>query len=245
MRIALLYPPPWKIAAAGEPPYPQGEGAPQGYREGDLDADFYQTPYGLFSLGAQAIRAGHQVKIMNLSAYAWSRVEEVIAALDADLYGMSCWTANRRGVAMMAKSIRGAHPGAHIVIGGPHATPLAREMLEHHVEIDTVTLGESDATFLELIERLERGQPVTGLAGAVYRVPGGIEKGKERASIHDLDSLASPHDYFDTHIVMTSRGCPWACTFCGAETTWGRGFRGQSVGYTLDALERVTKRLPV
>ena len=56
MRIALLYPPPWKIAAPGEPTY-KGEGAPPDqYREGDLDADFYQTPWGLFSLGAQADR---------------------------------------------------------------------------------------------------------------------------------------------------------------------------------------------
>src|SRR5271154_603183 len=100
MRIALLYPPPWKIPVNGEPP--GDDGPPAGYREGDLDADFYQTPYGLFSLGAQALRAGHQVKVVNLSAFSWSRVEEILAALDADLYGMSCWTANRRGVALAA-----------------------------------------------------------------------------------------------------------------------------------------------
>src|SRR6185369_210404 len=113
-----------------------------------------------------------------------------------------------------------------------------REMLEHHPEIDTVALGESDATFLELLDRLETGRSLAGLAGAVYRGASGIERGPERGAIHDLDTLASPHDYFDTHIVMTSRGCPWACTFCGAETTWGRGFRGQSVPYVLDALEQ-------
>jgi tetratricopeptide (TPR) repeat protein len=44
---------------------------------------------------------------------------------------------------------------------------------------------------------------------------------------------------------MTSRGCPWQCTFCGAETTWGRGFRGQSVPYVLDSLESALARLPV
>src|SRR5262245_10796167 len=94
MRIALLYPPPWKIHEPGAPPDAEGNGPPAGYRAGDLDPDFYQTPYGLFSLGAQAIRAGHQVKVINLSAYTWPRVEEVVRALDADLYGMSCWTAN-------------------------------------------------------------------------------------------------------------------------------------------------------
>ena len=41
---------------------------------------------------------------------------------------------------------------------------------------------------------------------------------------------------------MTSRGCPWACTFCGAESSWGRGFRGHSVAYVLDALEAALPR---
>jgi len=70
-------------------------------------------------------------------------------------------------------------------------------------------------------------------------------QGPPCANVNDLDTLASPHDYFDTHIVMTSRGCPWQCTFCGAETTWGRGFRGQSIGYVLDSLEHALSRLPV
>jgi radical SAM superfamily enzyme YgiQ (UPF0313 family) len=245
MRIALLYPPPWKIPLPGEPPDTSGEGPPAEYAPGDLDDDFFQTPYGLFALGAQAIRAGHQVKVINLSAFAWKRAEEVIAALDADVFGLSCWTANRRGVALVARAIKRLHPRAHVVVGGPHATPLAREMLRYHAEIDTIAIGESEATFLDLVGRLEKGQPTQGIAGTAYRVDGRVELGPERAAIEDLDSLASPHDYFATHIVMTSRGCPWRCTFCGAETSWGRGYRGQSVEYVLDALERALARLPV
>ena len=84
MKIALLYPPPWHIPEQGQAPDPR-DGPPDGYREGDLDADFYQTPYGLFSIGAQAIRAGHQVKVLNLSAFGWPRVCEVVRALDADV----------------------------------------------------------------------------------------------------------------------------------------------------------------
>src|SRR5690606_4964520 len=108
MRIALLYPPPWKIPGPGEPAYP-ADGPPSEYREGDLDPDFYQTPYGLFTLGAEALRAGHQVKVINLSAYAWPEVTRVVRELEADLYGMSCWTANRRGVALTAREIKKHH----------------------------------------------------------------------------------------------------------------------------------------
>ncbi len=244
MRIALLYPPPWKIPLRGQEPDPR-DGPPAEYRDGDLDADFYQIPYGLLSLAAQAIRAGHEVKVVNLSAFPWQHVEAVLAALEADIYGLSCWTANRRGVALVAKAIREKHPGAHIVVGGPHVTPLAREMLEHYPAIDTATTGESELTFLELIERVGAKKSMRGLGGAVYRVDDQVEIGPDRPSIEDMDTLASPHDYFDTHIVMTSRGCPWACTFCGAETSWGRGFRGQSVPFTIDVLDKTVNRLPV
>src|SRR5207245_4255339 len=95
------------------------------------------------------------------------------------------------------------------------------------------------------IERLERSAPTGGIAGTAYRSGDKVVLGGHREPVAQLDELASPHDYFDTHILMTSRGCPWACTFCGAETTWGRGFRAQSVNYVLDALEKVTSRLAV
>src|SRR5580658_8512959 len=106
MRVALLYPPPWKIPASGELLEGLSDGPPGEYVEGDLDGDFFQTPYGLFALGAQALRAGHQVKVFNMSGFAWKRVEEVVAALDADLFGLSCWTANRRGVALVSREIK-------------------------------------------------------------------------------------------------------------------------------------------
>jgi len=245
MRIALLYPPPWKLPNPGEAQDFGRDGAPDGYRQGDLDGDFYQTPYGMLSIAAQAVRAGHKVKLLNLSAHPWETVQKVVRQLDADLWGMSCWTANRRGVALAADEIKKHHPDSHVVVGGPHAAPLAKEMLRHHAAIDTVTSGESEQTFIELADRLADGRGNVGLAGAHYREGGGIVAGPDRASASDLDVYASVHEFFCTHIFMTSRGCPWACTFCGAESQWGRGFRGNSVGYVLDALERALERLPV
>ena len=224
MRIALVYPPPWKIAGPGDPANVHGEdGPPPEYKHGDLDADFYQTPYGLFALGAQAIRAGHQVKVLNLSSYEWNKVEEIIAKLDAELWGMSCWTANRRGVKLVSEVIKRRHPGTHVVVGGPHATPLGPELLRNYPHVDTVCLGESDVTFLEIVSRLQKGEHTRGIAGSVYREGNEVLEGPSRKSVANLDDLASPHDYFDTHIMMTSRGCAWSCTFCGSETTWGRG----------------------
>jgi radical SAM superfamily enzyme YgiQ (UPF0313 family) len=245
MRLALLYPPPWKMPLAGEAIDPV-DGPPDDHHPSHLDGDFFQMPYGLLTLGAQAIRAGHQVKAFNLSAYAWTVLEGVIAALDADVFGLSCWTSNRRGVALVAKLIKQLHPQATVVVGGPHASALGKELLAHHPAIDLVSEGESEETLLEILDRRAAGKPLNGIPGALWRATDGrVVKGPARANIKQLDSLAPPHAYFDTHILMTSRGCPWQCTFCGAENTWGRGFRGHSVQYVLDELAMALARLPV
>jgi anaerobic magnesium-protoporphyrin IX monomethyl ester cyclase len=245
-KIALLYPPPWKIPGPGEPTPAPGEGPPEGYQEGDLDGDFYQIPVGLLQLGANARRAGHQVRVLNLSAFPWSRVHAVVRGLDADVFGLSCWTANRRGVAMVAAAARKHHPAARVVVGGPHATPLAEDVLRHWPAVDLVTTGESDDTLLEILARVDRKEALGGIAGTVYRGDdGAIVRGPARKSIDDLDSLASIPDHFATHIAMTSRGCPWNCTFCGAETSWGRGFRAHSVERVVDDLAKAAARAPV
>lgn len=247
MRIVLVYPPPWKHPAEGAAALPPEEGGPPAeYRLGDLDADFYQIPYGLLALGAGATRAGHHVKTLNLSSFSWDKVERLVAELEADVWGMSCWTANRRGVKLVADAIKRAHPRTHVVVGGPHATPLGPELLTSYDAVDTVCVGESDLTFLELVARLERGEDTRGLAGTVYRDEAGqVVTAPERRNTLHLDTLACPQHAYATHILMTSRGCPWSCTFCGAESSWGRGFRANSLDYVISAMEAAAEKLPV
>ena len=248
MRIALLYPPPWKIPAPGDPPdagqETDADGPPEGH-EGFIDADFFQMPYGMLCLAAEARRQGHAVKLLNLSGLPWKTVARCLRELEADVYGLSCFTANRRGVALTARVLREHHPASHIAVGGPHVTALPLEMLRHHPEIDTVVVGEGEATFSELVTRLDDGRGIPGLAGAAYRLASGPELGPARPPIADLDSLAPPQPHYDSHIVMTSRGCPSRCTFCAADVVWGRSYRVHSVPYVLDALETLLPRLPV
>lgn len=244
LRVALVYPPPWKIPDVGAPP-DSIDGPPQDFTPTDLDSDFFQIPYGLLSLAAQAWRAGHVVKVLNLSGFNWTHVEKLVRELDADVFGMSCWTANRRGVALVAKLVKSMNPSAHVTVGGPHITPLGREFLQHHTAIDSAIIGEGELTFLELLERLRLGKSLSGLPGAMVREGSKVEASVHRPNIAQLDSLESPHHHFPTHIVMTSRGCPWACSFCGAESSWGRGFRPFGVNRVLDDLQAALERTRV
>lgn len=242
MRIVLLYPPPWKIPSPGEEYDICGDGPPHGWDpEKAFDGDEVTIPYGLLSLAAQARNLGHHVILLNLYTFVWEEVKRIIEAFSADLYGLSCFTSNRRGTISVSKLIRTAHPKAFIVIGGPHATALAREMLEHCEAIDGLVTGEGEATFSELIHRLEAREAVEGIPGLVVRTRDSIEFGPPRKNIKYLDVLISPYVYYEGHVLITSRGCPGDCTFCGSSVMWGKKIRFHSAEYILDTMERLVK----
>ncbi|MGB2821671.1 MAG: cobalamin-dependent protein [Phycisphaerae bacterium] len=245
MRIALLYPPPWKIPPAGGAPDACDNGPPPEAAGIDMKGDFATAPYGLLSLAAQALRAGHQVKVLNLSTLPWPDVESLIRTLTADVYGLTCFTSNRRGVNLVAQCIRRHHSGAHIVVGGPHVSALPTETLKHCPAIDTVVIGEGEETFLELIGRIEAGQSTEGIPGTAWRAREAVRTGPRRERISDLDSLAPVHDYFPSFTVLTSRGCFGQCTFCASQAMWHRKLRFHSVEYVVDTLERAISRLPL
>ncbi len=206
------------------------------------EGDFIQTPYGLLSLAAQAIRSGLVVQILNISNFPWQNIENLIRRLDADLFGLSCITENRRGVAMLAELIRSIHAGSHIVVGGPHVTALPIETLQHIPAIDTVVIGEGEQTFLDIVRCLQENRPVQGVPGTAWRASNGCRLGPPREQIADLDTLAPPIDYFDLHTILTSRGCPMHCTFCGSRLMWGKRVRFHSAEYVLDILETAVTR---
>jgi radical SAM superfamily enzyme YgiQ (UPF0313 family) len=243
MKIILLYPPPWKIAASGESPYPPGEGPYQGWQPGTpFDGSELRAPYGLLSLAAQAKRAGHQVELLNLYTFPWKEIVELLRRTPADLFGLSCFTHNRRGTYLLSDEIRRLHPGAFILVGGPHAGALPREMLAHYASIDAVAVGESEQTFLDVLARLEDGASLQDVPGLAYRREDRIEMGPRREPIADLDRLASPYDDFSGDVIISARGCPGRCTFCISPSLWGHHVRFHSAAYLLDMLEVLIRK---
>jgi radical SAM superfamily enzyme YgiQ (UPF0313 family) len=243
MKIILIYPPRWKIATAGEPPYPPGEGPYEGWQPSTpFDGDELRAPYGLLSLAAQAKRAGHDVETWNLYAFPWREIVAMLRRKPADLYGLSCFTHNRRGTYMLADEIRRFHPRTFILTGGPHAGAMPHEMLAHYASIDAVAIGEAEQTFLDVLDRLEGAASMQDVPGLAYRREGAIETGPRRKPIADLDRLASPYDDFSGDAIISARGCPGRCTFCISPTLWGREVRFHSTAYLLEMLEVLVRK---
>jgi len=237
MHVLLIYPPPWKIPEPGQQPDEPGEGPPPGIDSTALlSGDILHLPCGLLSLAAQARRAGHNVEVLNLFTFAWDRIAGIIKTRQADFFGLSCFTSNRRGTLYLARLIRELYPQAHIAVGGPHATALPADMLEHCSAIDTVVIGEGEETFACLLSGIEKNAVACGLPGTAYRSEGRVLLAPPRPRIDELDRLAPACDCAADHIIITSRGCPWDCSFCASTCIWGKKVRSFSPEYVLDML---------
>lgn len=175
--------------------------------------------------------------VLNIANFPWPAVELLAANLDADVYGFSCLTANRRGVVMMAELFRRSHPQAHITVGGPHVTALPLETLAHRDAIDTIVIGEGEQTFLQILQKLQLANPVENIPGLAWRSSGGCHVCPSGDFIKDLDVLVPPSKYFRLRTLLTSRGCPMGCTYCCSNLMWGRRLRSHSVNFVLDMIE--------
>ena len=214
MKVLLVY------------PYPLFDRSPA--HEEDIRA----IPIGLYYVGAVLIENGHQVNILN-----WYDVhkrpeviEETLKKEKPQVLGFSVLNANRWGgleIAQIAKKI-----DSHVitVFGGVAATFLWEHFLRHFPQVDYVITGEGEVSFLALVEALEKGDRVAVMAtaGLAYREKGTIQKNPNATMIRDLDTCSIPARHFTYQHVVSSRGCPAKCAFCGSPTFWQNKIRFRS-----------------
>lgn len=145
------------------------------------------------------------------------------------IYNLALYTRKLLG------EIKEAFPDALLVTGGIYSTLHPEEILaDGHV--DVVIRGEGELTSAVLLERLESGGDLAGVAGLSYRENNTVVHNRARAPVADLDELPHPYtvsgefkiprrfellsellphgDWIPGAGFLTSRGCPEACSFC-------------------------------
>lgn len=205
--------------------------------------DVLSPPIGLYYLGAYLIEKGHKVQILN-----WFEMgddnSELFKALEQfqpQMIGFSILNANRWGAIDLAKLVKDSYPEITVVAGGVGATFLWRFILKHFPQIDYVVTGEAERTFARLVEALEKcttSEP-PHIKGLAMRQDGRVVHSGPPEAIDDLDGLPNPANYFKYQHVISSRGCPWSCSFCGSPRFWGRKVRFHSPRYFVDQLEKL------
>jgi radical SAM superfamily enzyme YgiQ (UPF0313 family) len=126
----------------------------------------------------------------------------------------------------IARVVR-ASSSALLVVGGPIATTLGRELLVRIPELDLVAVGEGEESLRQLIA----GEAPAKIPGLWLRCPDTPVNTGEASYPRELDRLPFP-DYslvdLDAYarqlsyaynqrrqgVLLTSRGCPYRCSYC-------------------------------
>jgi radical SAM superfamily enzyme YgiQ (UPF0313 family) len=115
--------------------------------------------------------------------------------------------------------------GAKIMVGGPHATYFHRTVLEECPAIDIVIRHEFDAKIAHVVSSLKNLRTAKGIT---FRDGSDILDNGDGEFTADLDKIPFPdrdtvpwHWYLEAWYsrrpfmnMMTSRGCPYQCSFC-------------------------------
>lgn len=156
----------------------------------------------------------------------------------------------------IAPIIKEYNSNIKIILGGPHATALTDHILRDNRNIDMVCRGEGEVTMLEIAQ----GSPSSQIKGLSFRNGGQITHNVERPfcpniddfypparHLMDMDSYCqpSPHImhglYMRATTILTSRGCPYNCTFCAGKVALGQMVRFQTNELIVDEIKNLIK----
>jgi len=144
----------------------------------------------------------------------------------APVIGLSCM-ANLLPFSLLAmKALRERYPDRKLVLGGVGAKSVEDKVLARFPWVDVVCRGEAEVTGPELLRALNDGGDLSEVAGISYRDDGRVVGNPGRERLADLDAIPFPAwDKIDLpkyagYGMMTSRGCPYPCTFCSVAPVW-------------------------
>lgn len=173
---------------------------------------------GIMLLSTILKKNGHKCDIL-IGALEKDLMEK-IKSINPDIIGFSIVSTRWSWMKVLAKKIKSEFKKP-ILIGGPHPTFFPKIINEDFVDI--ICRGEGEYAILELLDKFENGEDITKIKNLWVKKEGKIYKNQMRNLIENLDSLPYiDHSLYKKYpllrnnqgIFMTSRGCPYNCTFC-------------------------------
>ena len=207
-------------------------------------------PLGLAYMAAVLEQEDFEVRIMDcpVSEMNHEKLRADLASFEPTLIGIACMTPTIPSALKSARAAKEACPDAKVIMGGPHATFADKQILTEEVAVDIVVRGEGEETLLELAQHSPKLEKLHEIKGITFRKNGQIIQTPDRPFIQNLDELPRPaYKYIPIEKyriqgkrflpIMTSRGCPFQCTFCVASQLFGAKLRARSPKNVVDELE--------
>ena len=161
-----------------------------------------------------------------------SLTDENVTAIDfqkeTDLVGITALTVTAQHAYKIADTFRAR--GVKVVLGGIHPSILPEEA-SHHA--DAVVIGEAEGIWPKLIEDFKAKK-----LQKVYRH-------HKRPSLLNLPFPRRDlftDSYFIKQTISTTRGCPYACSFCSVSSFFGHTYRCRPIQEIIKEIETFDRR---
>lgn len=191
--------------------------------------------FGIESISAVLKKGGHQTEliydpgfddtfyfkagIFNVLNVNKKLIQEA-KAFDPDLIAFGAITNLYPYVKTIARQLKKELNVPHI-IGNIHAASIPDYVIKEDC-FDMVCTGEGEEAMLELANKMEAGEDYSNIANIWVKKDGAVIRSKDRPLIMDLDTIPFPDKdlfykkgaFWKSVQAVTSRGCPYHCTFC-------------------------------
>ncbi len=209
---------------------------------------FILPPLGLAYLASSLRGRGHVVSITDLN------VEGPPSDLASyDLLGITADTPRYPEALKWAQ--RAKEAGVRVALGGPHVSFEDEEPLRMGY-CDVIVRGEGENVLPLLVDAWQEGKDLAWIPGLSYLEEGLIQRTAASEPPLELDALAPPardllpmSSYRRLELagrpitsIITSRGCPFHCTFCASSRFSGTRWRTRSVSSIMEETEEIIGR---
>lgn len=196
--------------------------------------DYPWFPIALGYIASALLLDKHKVEILDIRLYDYSKeeVEEIIKKKNPDIIGINTLVTSYLYIKWLNSVIKKHHPKTPIVVGGTVCE--VDELLLRKTRTDIVVIKEGEITIRELAHAIENKIEFDNIDGIAFLKKGELIRTPPRELIKDLNKIPFPaYSIIDTNkylnnlfaeeqlhlprktmIMITSRGCPYHCTYC-------------------------------
>lgn len=189
-------------------------------------------PLSLMYVAGVLEKASVEVQIIDVIAerLTFAQALERIKLFSPDLLGFTLNTYSFHPILNWIKSFK-KETGIPVMVGGAHVSLYPEETMSHEA-IDFAIIGEADLPLPEFVHAFKTGATYHGLKSLCFRDNGKLVVERTKQTIENIDDSALPARHLIRNelyynilskkrnftAMMSTRGCPYRCTFCDQKT---------------------------